>query len=1415
MLIYHESQASKAYISEDDGKSFKDLVIGNKDDVIDRIIEHPFDNKRAYAISSGGLRHYSSSDQGRSWTEFTPKGVAAVDPIVPFSFNVEDPDYVLFSGLSCPNDNIKDPGCNEKYFYTKDNFKSVHELVDAKQCFFAKGTKLFAGGSKDTVACVVNPRSGDELADVSSFKLAVSDNYFKDRRYAKVGDKDVEGVLSAGLTGKFFVAAMVKNKNYRPGDEIDFLASTDLEKWVVSDFNGISVKESAFTVLESTQNSLHVVVSGDDVGTGTFFTSNSDGTYFTKSLEKVSMGMTMLADLEKIWGIDGILIANVVDDKRNVRTKISYNDGRNWEYIQEKDCSGDSCTLNFHSVQDFRNIGRIFSSPAPGILGAVGNTGSALRDYEDGDFYISHDSGRTWEKAQSDARLYAFGDQGNIILSAFDEGPTNEVHYSVDGGDSWEKVDMGEKLRARILFTNPDATTSKFVLLGRDVKDKSKYKVVMLDFGDLYSRNCDLKEDGSGDFEKWYARYDDAGDPSCIMGHKQFYWRKKRSAECFAAKLYDEQLPSMENCKCTIQDYECDARFVLEGSDCVPNEEYSKELAKCKEGEKYKRSSGYRLLPGNTCEKDGGVDLEKDVEQICGKESGGDSHRADGKVKSIAYEYTGSLSGYLYLKSSDSSEETIFLRNSRNHVYVSHDQGATWDTPFDKDEMLAVIPHKYFKDTVYLINQKLELIVSTDRGKSFHTYSLPSPPSRASSDGSSLIGFHPDKREWLIFHADCDGFFDDCAHSTYYSTDNGKNWKEMGKELGHCNFITGLVEETPEKLVFCKKAHDGGFKLVSSEDFFSNEHVIFDNVIDYALEHEFIVAATVDYNQKSLQAMVSVDGENFAHAQFPADFKVDRQQAYTILESVTHAIFMHVTVNSRAESEYGALLKSNYNGTEYVMSLNNVNRNEQGYVDFEKMLGLEGVAVVNTVANPDEAKNGAKKKLQTKITHNDGAEWSFLPPPEKDSDGNGYCSGPNDKCALHLHGFTERVDYRDTFSSQSAVGLMIGVGNVGEQLTDKREGNTYLTRDGGLTWKEIKKGPFMWEFGDSGSIVVIVNGHEPTNVVYYSTDEGANWKEYKFSDKLIQVDDIGTIPSDMSRRFLLFAKAPVEMGDKSLVVQLDFSGLTDRQCVLDSENPDDDDFELWSPSHPMESDNCLFGHEAQYHRKIPDRDCYIGRDISGPHKILKNCTCTRRDFECDFNYQLANDGSCQLVSGLEPLDPMQECSERPDLIEYWEPTGYRRVPMSTCQGGKELDKIVSHPCPGKEGDYEQKHRGLHGFALAFVILLPIGMTLLVGSIIWDHYARRYGQIRLGEEDDDQPAAIRYAVIAVASVVAVASVIPSFLTSVWNHVRSKLSQRRFTSRSSFRRSYAPLDHDEGELLGPEDDDLEISDEEPEA
>ena len=81
---------------------------------------------------------------------------------------------------------------------------------------------------------------------------------------------------------------------------------------------------------------------------------------------------------------------------------------------------------------------------------------------------------------------------------------------------------------------------------------------------------------------------------------------------------------------------------------------------------------------------------------------------------------------------------------------------------------------------------------------------------------------------------------------------------------------------------------------------------------------------------------------------------------------------MHLTTSEFPQPFWGVIMKSNGNGTYFGISLDNVNRNERGFVDFEKMIGLDGIALVNVVSNPQSAAVAGRKEIQTRITHNDG-----------------------------------------------------------------------------------------------------------------------------------------------------------------------------------------------------------------------------------------------------------------------------------------------------------------------------------------------------------------------------------------------------------------------------------------------------------
>jgi hypothetical protein len=50
----------------------------------------------------------------------------------------------------------------------------------------------------------------------------------------------------------------------------------------------------------------------------------------------------------------------------------------------------------------------------------------------------------------------------------------------------------------------------------------------------------------------------------------------------------------------------------------------------------------------------------------------------------------------------------------------------------------------------------------------------------------------------------------------------------------------------------------------------------------------------------------------------------------------------------------------------------------------------------------------------------------------------------------------------------------MGNGNVGNYLSNREDLiNTYLSRDAGLTWYEVKKGIHLYEISDHGAVIVM------------------------------------------------------------------------------------------------------------------------------------------------------------------------------------------------------------------------------------------------------------------------------------------------------------------------------------------------------
>lgn len=590
---------------------------------------------------------------------------------------------------------------------------------------------------------------------------------------------------------------------------------------------------------------------------------------------------------------------------------------------------------------------------------------------------------------------------------------------------------------------------------------------------------------------------------------------------------------------------------------------------------------------------------------------------------------------HLYLKPSNDTkngvkDETIILHTSEEEVFISSDHGKNWRQVLEGQFITRVVPHKYANDIVFFLTNSKDGFWSIDRGRTITGFRAPNDPVRMIS--VNPLSFHPQNHDWLVWTGfdpgQCPPSLKNCPSDAYYSTNRGADWRLLKRSIKRCEFITRESNEKKDAqadaLLVCLQYENENpstrrLHLVSTEDWFTHQTDHYSSVLDFATMAEFLMVATRSANS-SLHLDASTDGKTFAHAKFPPNLNYHYTTAFTILDSSSHSVYLHVTENNERNREYGSLLTSNSNGTSYVSSLGGVSRNRLGFVDFEKMASLEGVSLANVVGNlEDVRKKKTKKQLKTMITHNAAAEWSFITPPEKDSEGKNYgCTGRNlPDCSLNLHGYTERFDPRRGYSSPSAVGLMMALGNVGPSLSRRSESNLFMTRDAGITWREVHKGIYAWEFGDRGSIIVIVPQNRPTKSLLFSLDEGETWTEHAFSDVDMKVDSVTTLPDDSSRNFLIWGRDTGSLFARYAAVNIDFTKLKDRSkiCAFNQANPEGNDYYLWEPKHPSQKDNCLFGHVARYNRKRPESKCYNNETVPLLSHTEKNCECTRQDYE--------------------------------------------------------------------------------------------------------------------------------------------------------------------------------------------------------
>ena len=69
----------------------------------------------------------------------------------------------------------------------------------------------------------------------------------------------------------------------------------------------------------------------------------------------------------------------------------------------------------------------------------------------------------------------------------------------------------------------------------------------------------------------------------------------------------------------------------------------------------------------------------------------------------------------------------------------------------------------------------------------------------------------------------------------------------------------------------------------------------------------------------------------------------------------------------------------------------------------------------------------------------------------------------------------------------------MAVGSIGEFLKPYEECDTFLSTDAGVNWQMVRFDAHQYEFGDSGSVLIVVSDEETTDKISYSMDFGKTW----------------------------------------------------------------------------------------------------------------------------------------------------------------------------------------------------------------------------------------------------------------------------------------------------------------------------------
>ncbi|KAH6903596.1 hypothetical protein BKA70DRAFT_1403939 [Coprinopsis sp. MPI-PUGE-AT-0042] len=275
--------------------------------------------------------------------------------------------------------------------------------------------------------------------------------------------------------------------------------------------------------------------------------------------------------------------------------------------------------------------------------------------------------------------------------------------------------------------------------------------------------------------------------------------------------------------------------------------------------------------------------------------------------------------------------DVIFHDALEGNVHVSNDEGKTWRQAegVPKHKITVVFEHPFHDRYAFGLSDDTTHYRTEDRGKTWRFFATPAPPA---------LTAHP-----LSFHSDPKKFGKDFKH-------------EAHEDLVYCISFDEKVEES---------AHLHAARLFSSTDFSDKERKVEDLGMDAKSARGVVAVAIVSKSSRSgsprpgrwsSMSPSTPRIERKLTSPTPSNAKL-HENSYTIVESTTHSL-----------STPTAPTLSNLSNTS--------TENEMGFVDYERVYGVDGIGLASVVANAQEVESrGSPKRLRSKITFDDGRTW--------------------------------------------------------------------------------------------------------------------------------------------------------------------------------------------------------------------------------------------------------------------------------------------------------------------------------------------------------------------------------------------------------------------------------------------------------